>query len=148
MTRRIEVLYCDDIRQESSGKRIFIGVYNNILIVPAVPLTLPKFCISAQIVTPSNDPVESLRVKVTKNDEELINEPIEITPPEARYEHQKSGKLITISTNFLVSTMQISEPGEIKVLAETERETLESLPLQIVVDESYAQGNPNAQEKA
>ncbi len=38
---KAEVLFCDDIRIEQSGKHILIGVYPSDLVVPQIPFVLP-----------------------------------------------------------------------------------------------------------
>jgi hypothetical protein len=36
-------IFCDEIRHEISGKAIFIGVYTQVMVVNAFPVTLPTF---------------------------------------------------------------------------------------------------------
>jgi hypothetical protein len=38
----LSFMVCDDIRQEKSGKEILIGVYNDTMIVPALPAFMPQ----------------------------------------------------------------------------------------------------------
>ncbi|MCC9001363.1 MAG: hypothetical protein LM549_01855 [Candidatus Competibacter sp.] len=71
IARHIETLFCDDIRHEINGKLSYIGVYSGTLFVPVFPVTLPKLCISVKIVTPANEPLRSLTLRVLKDDEIL-----------------------------------------------------------------------------
>ncbi len=71
IARHIETLFCDDIRHEINGKLSYIGVYSGTLFVPVFPVTLPKLCISVKIVTPANEPLRSLTLRVLKDDETL-----------------------------------------------------------------------------
>lgn len=71
ITRHVETLFCDDIRHEINGKLSYIGVYSGTLFVPVFPVTLPKLCISVKIVTPANEPLRSLTLRVLKDDEIL-----------------------------------------------------------------------------
>lgn len=71
ITRHVETLFCDDIRHEINGKLSYIGVYSSALLVPALPVTLPKLCISIKIVTSANEPLRSLTLRVLKDDEIL-----------------------------------------------------------------------------
>lgn len=71
ITRHVETLFCDDIRHEINGKLSYIGVYSSALLVPALPVTLPKLCISVKIVTPANEPLRSLTLRVLRDDEIL-----------------------------------------------------------------------------
>lgn len=71
IARHVETLFCDDIRHEINGKLSYIGVYSGTLFVPVFPVTLPKLCISVKIVTPVNEPLRSLTLRVLKDDEIL-----------------------------------------------------------------------------
>ena len=71
IARHVEILFCDDIRHEINGKLSYIGVYSGTLFVPVFPVTLPKLCISVKIVTPANEPLRSLTLRVLKDDEIL-----------------------------------------------------------------------------
>lgn len=73
ITRHVETLFCDDIRHEMGGKLSFIGVYSGGLFVPAFPVTLAKLCLSVKIVTPADEPLRSLKLRVLK-DEDVLQE--------------------------------------------------------------------------
>lgn len=49
--RRIELVYCDDIRQELGSKFSYMGVYGSDLVLQSLPATLPKLCIAVKLVT-------------------------------------------------------------------------------------------------
>lgn len=40
--RLIDWMICDDIRQEANGKRMFIGVYDEIITVAVIPVMIPQ----------------------------------------------------------------------------------------------------------
>ena len=71
IARHVETLFCDDIRHEINGKLSYIGVYSGALFVPAFPATLPKFWVSVKIVTPADEPLHSLTLRILKDDEIL-----------------------------------------------------------------------------
>ncbi|MCB1821140.1 MAG: hypothetical protein KDI73_06110 [Candidatus Competibacteraceae bacterium] len=71
IVRHVETLFCDDIRHEINGKLSYIGVYSGALLVPAFPATLPKLCVSVKVVTPADEPLRSLTLRVLKDDEIL-----------------------------------------------------------------------------
>jgi hypothetical protein len=73
ITRHVETLFCDDIRHEVGGKLSFIGVYSGGLFVQAFPATLAKLCLSVKIVTPADEPLRSLKLRVLK-DEDVLQE--------------------------------------------------------------------------
>ena len=53
------------------GKVSFIGVYSGELFVPSFPALLPKLCLSVKIMTPADEPLRSLRLRVLKDEEAL-----------------------------------------------------------------------------
>ena len=52
ISRHLEIIYCDEIRHESNGKLLYIGVYSEVLVVKAFPTILPKLCLSIKAATP------------------------------------------------------------------------------------------------
>ncbi len=78
MTPHLATTYCDDVRQEVGGKLSLIGVYNGVMYVPKVPVTLPKLWIVATYSTPIGEPPTNLKVRVLKNAEPLAD--LDATP--------------------------------------------------------------------
>lgn len=130
--RSVEVVYCDDIRHEIGGKRSFMGVYSSILVVPSAPTTLPKFCVSIRVTTEVSDPFQSLTVKLVRGDQELsrVELPNEAITPTYKL---NDANWLTVYVDLVLSPFSITEMGKINVIAITERETIESLPLRIIV---------------
>ena len=73
MTPFLATTYCDDIRQEIGGKLSLIGVYNGVMYVPQFPVTLPKLWIKATYVCNRDDPPKSLKMRVYKNNEPVVD---------------------------------------------------------------------------
>jgi hypothetical protein len=73
ITRHVETIFSDDVRQEVGSKLSFIGVYSEGLYVQDFPVTLPKLCITIKIVTPAEEPLNSLQLLIFK-DEEVLQE--------------------------------------------------------------------------
>ena len=69
--RHIQVTYCDDIRHEVGAKVSHMGIYSTSLFVPSFPINLPKFCVSVKVVTPIQNPIESLTIQIKKDDDVL-----------------------------------------------------------------------------
>ena len=67
--RHVETLFCDDIRHEVNGKLSYIGVYAGTLLASAFPATLPKFCVSITILTPADEPLQALTLRLLKDEE-------------------------------------------------------------------------------
>ena len=49
MKPHVETIFCDDIRDEVSGKVTYVGTYMSHLYAKNFPLSLPKFCIAIKI---------------------------------------------------------------------------------------------------
>ena len=62
------VTWCDDIRQEVGNKPSFMGVYTGGLVVPLLPIVLPKLCAHAQIYLPAAERAKSLKIRVERSD--------------------------------------------------------------------------------
>lgn len=76
MARYLHTIYCDDVRLEVGNKQSLMGIYSGDLLVPVFPVTLPKLCIVVNLVTPIDKPLKELTIRVTKDDEILIEAPI------------------------------------------------------------------------
>ena len=73
MTRFLSTVFCDDIRQEVGGKLSLIGVYNGVMYLPQFPATLPKLWILATYVVNRDDTPKSLKMRVYKNNEPMVD---------------------------------------------------------------------------
>lgn len=67
---RVEVTYCDDIRDELRGKHSLIGVYREDLFVGDIPFTLSKLCAWVSVISPTSRPFKKLRVRLVQGEEE------------------------------------------------------------------------------
>jgi len=56
-------IFCDDIRQEEGGKTSFMGVYRGLMTLPAIPMTLPKFCLAIWYFERANESTEPLEFR-------------------------------------------------------------------------------------
>lgn len=71
IARHVQTIFCDDIRHEMGGKVSYIGVYSGGLFVPSFPVILPKLCLSVKVVTSADEPLNTLTLRVLKDDETL-----------------------------------------------------------------------------
>lgn len=81
----LHALWCDDIRQEVGNKPSFMGVYTGALVVPQLPLTLPKLCVWLTVTAPPTLALQDLvvAVKLEGGGELLrLSVPDELTPSE------------------------------------------------------------------
>lgn len=129
ITRHLEVIFCDDIREELGNKLSFMGVYSADMTVPVVPIILNKLCIVVRAITENSDPFESLKVSIFQGDDsvELITTG-QIVLPDANLDSNKS-PLQVIQLTFMLSPFQIDKETTISVQAITEREELNSVGL-------------------
>jgi hypothetical protein len=132
--RHVETIFCDDIRQEIGGKLSLIGIYSGALFVPAFPATLPKLCLLVKVLTPADDPLRVLKLRILKDDEVLqevsLNEEqlvaasdsSEDLTEEQREEHkQKKDEHVQVTQLLLAfSPLQLDGPCVLKVRVQTE----------------------------
>ena len=136
--RHVQTIFCDDIRHEINGKISYIGVYSSDLIVPSLPVTLPKLCLSVKVVAPADKPLESLTLRILKNEEVLqeisveeeqlntASESSEYMTDEERQERVQSAQFMLV-----FSPIQFEERCVLKVRVQTEDEELQGIGLRI-----------------
>lgn len=62
----VDVIFCEDVRQETGNKSSYIGVFNGNVIFPGPgPLLMPKLVVLARIQWPFASPPEGWSVQVT-----------------------------------------------------------------------------------
>jgi hypothetical protein len=58
-------VFCDDVRDEVSGKKTYVGVYFNEMLLPGeFPVLIPQFALAITYLEPLSDPVEEVILKV------------------------------------------------------------------------------------
>ena len=143
LSRYVEVIYCDDIREEVGNKLSYMGVYTSELFIPSTPITLPKLCLAVKVVTDINDPFESLDVRIVKSNNgdeiELLSTgslPIPQKSELPGVDHEST--LIFALMSFVLSPFQIDEETILRVKANTEREELSGPALRIRISPQSA----------
>ena len=132
MSRHLETLFCDDVRQETSGKFIFVGVYSNDMVVSKFPVTLSKLCIQAKAVTFAEDPFEELNIKTYIDDELIKSLAADLEPPDPRKGPGIDDRVHVNTMIFTIPDLTIEGPCVIRVRAQTEREELRGLGLHVL----------------
>jgi hypothetical protein len=64
MKPNFSVLFCDDIRHEVGGKVSLMGIYGSHLLVPSMPLHLPKLAIHFNIELPIELKPDSIKINI------------------------------------------------------------------------------------
>lgn len=138
MSRKLSVIYCDDVRQEVGNKQSYIGVYAGRLIVHKVATTLPKLCLAVTVDTPIDEPFTALTIKVYQDDQILLESPIDLKPQPAAIEECKSydseEPRIGMKTIFVFSPFVVEKTCWLKVRAETESGIIRGNCLHIVAN--------------
>lgn len=117
----VNVIYCDDVRQEVGGKQSLIGVYNTDMILPSLPVTLPKLCAQILVRLPINTTANSVVVKISNGDNVLAEMPI----PEGELQRMSGPMLesdkeivfLGIGIHFQFSPLQLEKADKIQTVA-------------------------------
>lgn len=136
--RHVQTIFCDDIRHEISGKVSYIGVYSSDLIVPSLPVTLPKLCLSVKVVTPADMPLGSLTLRILKNEEVLQEISVEeeqlnaaSESSEGMTDEERKERIQSAQFMLVFSPIQFEERCVLKVRVQTEDEELQGIGLRI-----------------
>lgn len=132
--RHLEVIYCDDARQEVGHKLSLMGIYSADLFVPEFPVTLPKLCVAIKAVTDIKKPFSSLEIFIYQGEgtsEANIIASRQIEMPLGEAFMQDGSKLMIIQTIFMLSPFQLDEETTLRVRVKTESEELKGLALRI-----------------
>lgn len=142
MNRFAHAIYCDDIRQEVGNKTSLIGIYKGKMFVPSFPIVIPKLCVAVSIVTPTTRPFKTLKIKVLRGDQVLLEAPlsdafIAAQGVDGEPRGPDDARLFTAEAVLVMSPVPIEAPMTFKLRVETEDEELRAGGLQI---ELAAQG--------
>lgn len=127
MQRHLQTIFCDDIRHETSGKLTLVGMYSDSLFVPQLPVTLPRVCLVARLISSLKQPARSVKLRVYKGTDliqELMAQEADLAAMLRNvpaYEAAGSSDRVQV-VQFLVefAPFQINGPCLLRVHAETE----------------------------
>ena len=145
--RYLEVIYCDDVRQEVGNKQSLMGVYPGDLYLEALPAVLPKLCIVATLVIPAAECFESLRIKAMQGEHCLFASG-DIPPPDdevspgalsaddgldkdAMDNREDEDPMLRLSLVLVLSPFQVDEETLLRVVAELDGVPVSSRGLRI-----------------
>lgn len=145
--RYLEVIYCDDVRQEVGNKQSLMGVYPGDLYLEALPAVLPKLCIVATLVIPAAECFESLRIKAMQGEHYLFASG-DIPPPDdevspgalsaddgldkdAMDNREDEDPMLRLSLVLVLSPFQVDEETLLRVVAELDGVPVSSRGLRI-----------------
>jgi hypothetical protein len=133
--RQVEVLYCDDIRQELSGKVSYIGSYGPEMWVQEFPATLPQFCVAVWINIPSDNATSGITVRFIRDEEIITESHADLPDPDNFPRSQESDgppSFLGVQTAFILSPFVIDAPCTLRVRAITaDGEELKGVALKV-----------------
>lgn len=120
--RFLTATFCDDIRQEVGDKISLMGCYQGELVVPIMPIALPKLCVFVSMITPKEKPFKSLTLRIVQGDDkELARLEIpEAGLAEGMQIQDETATRNSISTAIVFSPFAIENPTSLRLLATTE----------------------------
>lgn len=137
MTRYAHAVFCDDIRQEMGGKITLVGIYQGQCLVPAIPCSLAKLCVSITISAPRSSPPKAVQVKGTYAGAEVISMNLDQTQIDAIMSgspnHRPDGKRMMLVLMGIMSPFMVKEPGRLalQVLADDDELPCDSLDINV-----------------
>ncbi|PIT74343.1 hypothetical protein [Limnohabitans sp. JirII-31] len=128
-------IYCDDIRDEVSGKTSIVGWYpvEPIQLKAEEPLLLPTLCVLGLLSTPLDLKFSEIKVELLQNENIVQN----VTVPEQSLDQVTSdlggsnlGRQMRVA--FKIVNLQVSEPTLLRMRVTIDGQALESNPLSFV----------------
>lgn len=125
--RSISGVFCDDIRDEVSGKKSLIGCYGPVMEVGAFPASLSKLCIHSIIQTPGDKPFREVKLVVLRDDDVLAEGdiPIQMQVPGS------TASMLRMDVEFVFSPVQIEKACTFRVRAFLDGQETRGLALEV-----------------
>lgn len=141
--RTVLATFCDDIRYEQGNKHSLMGCYKSDLVVEKLPAGLPKLCAAILVMTPLDRLFTKLTVRAMLDDEilgeeVLTQDQLERSQDELLRHPLPGMKRLGIQLHMVFSPFMISQPGLLKIEAETEEGLLNGGILAIRARENSA----------
>jgi hypothetical protein len=120
LPRSVVALFCDDVREEKSGKETIVGIYPDNVNVPSFPYTFPRVLIYTRINTDVRDKIKKVEIRISLPEEET--ETIMSTADKKFVsETQKTAKkkgtpIVSIVGRVVASQMRVLAPGQVRLL--------------------------------
>lgn len=131
-------LWCDDFRQEVGNKVSLMGIYQSAIVVPSLPIVLPRLTAWVTLSAPFGRQLAEVSVAILRDDgEELLNI-APFTPNESVPKPQNGVEPVRSSLNFALTLSPLSLPAECKYLTAvvrlgTETFTAQRLHVQVQI---------------
>ena len=114
------VVFCDDIREETSGKTTVVGIYHGVLLGSGFPLIMPKLCFQVAMRFPNDKSVENFEVQIYAPGDADENPSFKFPVPakgSIPSDHSKGSEdnFLEILLAIPISPFVLNAPGRIKV---------------------------------
>lgn len=147
--RRLDAIFCDDIRQEMGNKRSYMGVYTGDLVVSSpLPVVMSKLAIVVSVRTLIVDPFKKLEIVVKHGNKVLLDtgdlasnlgmtdqvrlaSQLPVSGKEDESETEPT-KYVALHIELVLSPFVIDSAKRIRVVATTESGELKSRALRIL----------------
>jgi hypothetical protein len=132
-TAQLEVIYCDDVRTENTGKKIHVGVYSSALLLSEIPAKLPTFMVLIKLaMAAAYVPKESIRFVLLLDDkvlfeQELAPEMVQEIPSQIKGE----GGIACANVELRFQGFDIENAGTLRVRAYVDGTEYRGLALDI-----------------
>lgn len=133
MSRFVYATYCDDVRLEVNGKTSLMGVYADAMYAQGFPVNLTKFCVVVNAVTPASNPFKGFKITALYNDTLLAAMEVSAEQLQAEIAKAPTAPIRNVQAQMIFAPLLLDKPGELKILFESEGDTIESNPLQVLV---------------
>jgi hypothetical protein len=121
MTRSLFAIFSDDVRLEVGNKLSYMGCYTGSMVVPQMPLMLPKLCVVMHAITPAANPFKELRFRLLKNDEVVSEQEANLDVPPLPLPFAEGEEVShSVYQIFQLFPVQITEPCRFRARALTE----------------------------
>jgi hypothetical protein len=118
-------IFCDDIRDEITGKKTYVGVYLNEMILQSpFPAVLPQFALAITYLEPLDWPILPVNIKIfipgEISDEEVavdIDLPIDVNQVNQTSQSDPLAKFRASIMHLRISPFVIHKEGHVKVRA-------------------------------
>lgn len=102
--------FCDDVRHETSGKRIIIGEYGPDLIVPTVPHECSRLCVVVRISFPKDAALSGVGLRLVLPGGRIEEQALPAPPP-PKYSSDERLDRRTVVACFVFDKLMLPEAG-------------------------------------
>jgi hypothetical protein len=116
--RAIQCLFCDDVRTEVGRKLSFMGVYGDDVVLPIIPMELPKFNIVVLIDTASENRINSLALVLSLPTGEDLKIPVDSAAVARSPVNYSDANRLQYRALFVASPFEVPSEGRLAVRVE------------------------------